>query len=1714
MAEQLYFPIGFDLEEGAEEVIMDWNKTYQSRIAESISKNPVAIKLQINEKSLSSLEGIRDKLKELKIEPITPETKASIQTLVSQLSNLEQVLIRIDKYNVAYGKSVSVKAKNQALEWRRAELAAKASLKNMESQSRATLNLARAEAQSALAKERSVRAELNLAKAKERSLGATKSQTAAFGQQTVALNGLINKATMYTALWAGMRFLSNVRETTAQFELQEVALSALLRDADAASEIFERIKAASVESPFEVKELVGFTKQLAAYNVQSDELFDTMMKLADISAGLGVGMDRLVLAYGQVKSAAVLRGTELRQFTEAGIPLVQQLADKFSELRGETVSTAEVFDLISRRAVSFGMVSDIFDEMTSAGGMFYDMQNKQAKTLAGQWTNLKDAISIAYDEMGRTKAFQGAIEGFIDVVKELVSNWRMVGGAVVSLASAIGIYALSLKNAAVASRALAAADAYNLATQKALTASVPRLVSAIIGSTATMKVQLVLQQALFASQLRLASATGVLSKAVWGLTTALLSNPWTAAAALITGAATAIYMFTKRTEDAESRTKKLNETINQLKSADTKLKLVDEYERLADKADKSVSEQQRLKNVTTELISAFPLAAEAAKGYADALGVSVDKAKELALQSAEALKGIARTQYLAELDNIKELEGERNKYLEKLSKLQEKASGWGGNAKDNPYLDSINKTLEKLNETETNLSTSRKNADALGVALGYIDDEATKAIEAFGGWKKTLSEATESYIDATGAINQRPLFDKKALQSAESLDKMLDQAADNYQQAVKDIASNTNYLNSAIAESDEKQEKYFRDLVTNAEYSRDANYQLLAQYNALNKITEETEGKELTRVEALKQQADLLQKIYDRYQEIREYKSKDEAESMVRQEFAGSIARLNVEPVFDTASLRDSLMRFSRMASMLGDDELAIELGFKADDAAWNAFVDDVKSRTASLKENIERASKAQDFFSKMLGLTGDRELSATLTLSVFGTTGDELAQSMVAQIREAFRGVDISDAISGTNVNYNKLAAHLPEVAEGQRAVAQGIVDNWRDANANILEDMYNTYEEFMTFEERKTRIVEKENQERAKIIAQGLPEAEQAKLLEASEARQAKALGEVAIEEFKASEDWINTFEDIENLATPTIQRLRDELLKFIQTNKDLTPEQIKTLMREYQEFSDELIERTPWDILRDSIKQYSAASKEIPSLKDAVAKAERDVQAAESRLESAKIGLANAEEEHVMGGTAETAYALAEAQSAVEVAEKDVTDATNKHAQAVSNLNNGLNTQKKENEEIKKSLQTISDKLSTAESFLRGFADTLGLAEDSDARAFIEGMADSFGVMAQGISLTLLAMQLFDAETKKFLATNPIGWILLVGSAIVAALSMISNVKVRKANKEIERQQELLDRLERSYDKLNKTAEKTFGTEYLDNYNDRLENLYAQQQAYMRQAEAERSKGKKEDEDKTKEYLDNYADVGDEITDLLTEVQDRFAGTDLASAARDFANAWIDAYREFGSTTDAIGAKFRDMIQNMVVESVAGQIMKKLLDPLFRQIDAYAKDGDLSATEIAGLSDMTTGIVDSMDAAMTAYMENLRAAGLDIRGTSSGLKGISKDIATASEESILGLAAGINTQNFYISYVPQIYAEVAMIRTLLQGGATPISGGVNVQDLVTMQNQHLSHLPNIAQNTANTVAECKAIVAETRRVADNLDRVIKPRGTQSSHTVNTSL
>ena len=138
-------------------------------------------------------------------------------------------------------------------------------------------------------------------------------------------------------------------------------------------------------------------------------------------------------------------------------------------------------------------------------------------------------------------------------------------------------------------------------------------------------------------------------------------------------------------------------------------------------------------------------------------------------------------------------------------------------------------------------------------------------------------------------------------------------------------------------------------------------------------------------------------------------------------------------------------------------------------------------------------------------------------------------------------------------------------------------------------------------------------------------------------------------------------------------------------------------------------------------------------------------------------------------------------------------------------------------------------------------------------------------------------------------------------------------------------------------------------------------------------------------------------------------------------------------------------------------------------------------------------------------------TNVMKMLEQMGLNIRDAGEEMTGISRDIATASEESILGLAAGINTHNFYISQVP---TKLDTIIGLMRGGSQVVQSDIGTQDLITLQNQYLSHLPTIAQHTAETVEQCKLIVIETKRTAEALEKVIKPRGTMPSHSLHTVL
>lgn len=222
-------------------------------------------------------------------------------------------------------------------------------------------------------------------------------------------------------------YVEKMAQVRGEFELQQRSLQAILQNKTEADSIFEKTVKLAVQSPFQIKELISYTKQLAAYRIESDKLYDTTKRLADVSAGLGVDMQRLILAYGQVKAAAYLRGTEVRQFTEAGINLYGELQAYFKDVKGEAYTTAQIVDMISKRMVTFEDVEQIFKRITDQGGIFYNMQAIQAETLQGKIANLKDSIDVMFNSMG--KANEDTFKTMIDMTGTVIRNWDLMADA-------------------------------------------------------------------------------------------------------------------------------------------------------------------------------------------------------------------------------------------------------------------------------------------------------------------------------------------------------------------------------------------------------------------------------------------------------------------------------------------------------------------------------------------------------------------------------------------------------------------------------------------------------------------------------------------------------------------------------------------------------------------------------------------------------------------------------------------------------------------------------------------------------------------------------------------------------------------------------------------------------------------------------------------------------------------------------------------------------------------------------------------------------------------------------------------------------------------------------------------------------------------------------------------------------------------------------------
>ena len=1758
----------------------------------------------------------------------------------------------------------------------------------------------------------------------------------ALNTQLSYIERLIRRMALYASIGAIGGFLTKIREVTAEFELQRISLGAIIQDQAKANQLFEEIKTFALKSPVKILDLTKYTKQLAAYRIETDKLFDTTKRLADVSVGVGVSMDRLILAYGQIRATGYLRASEVRQLTEAGIPIIEELARKLSDVNGELVRAKDVMEMISKREVPFEMVAEVFEDMTNKGGVFYDMQEKQGNTLYGMWQKLGDAVAMMYDEIGNTTFVNQGMKATISMLRSLMLHWKqlavILAGSVVMLGT---WFVQSRKQAFLIKKNTAEYQLYLRQLEREVLLKQQQLALTGKGITKT-KILTRASLAQARAQLAAANATNMFARGWHNLRAAVLAHPFMAAAVAI---GVIVGLFMTWTNEASKLQRKLEEI--DLDYVDKSKELKDNFFELADKALGAPTGSKRQKDALDELRRSYGEIFNAEdleisnlqklRDNYDQTAAAIDaynekrrfEERETAIKSSyekqikdakEDLEDYMRTYGLSEakiseffakfnqdlsdgLDaemafakNWKEIVEDNLSALTSLGTAinifnwQQMSSAWStlGNELSFKgsdiiwgYVDAIKAQNEALAENDR---LSKEVASGLGSYLEEIED-LFKALDGadYSSWaayvdslEKMFGNDSDTWVQIAGLLNGKGLdlgkgenaLENAMIENNVKIRKLLGEtkkiledndAGELYTRVIDGILADTDrlaYLGEDIWEfilmgvknqnsrnAIKEIQKYYLEIAPQdsvVQQIRNKLYEVTDAYGAnadkmklllmgesdnvdeyLKRLQEQIESykKKLKAMEtavmrkgflgaiaqlAYGKQIEDTRKMIEALEELEEYtkeytipkddkNKKSDPRLQILNNIASTMDKINKEyddllkkegetkALADTQELfAEELANLQKIASKHGfklpafevpknaqdvkkwynavaneirrlklkdADRILIDLGYKANKVEKDELQKEIELRLKELSEKISASKTAREFYDKILSQTGDVDIAAQVTMSIYGDTGEGLQRAMAEQIRQMFEGYDVEVPVNviGANdkINYRELEEYVRKMQQALGGVESSTYQELLKIAKQGQKDWAKTYEGYLkdlekakSYSEKRIELARKTAQTISDIMTDAnMPQSEKDRLIAGYNEKEAKEAAKLEWEAFKDTPMYVQMFADLEYASTSALESMQTMLLKLRGAwGENLDPTQLKEMQSRLTEISKQLASRNPSKGLKEASKElrklnidYGSQAIVVKKLADATARlikqrallndllAQEEQAKEKMEFDKDRYGSQSAEYQ--------TSKALYEKAKERTNAEKEVVDATEKELTNLESINGQYNEQK---QNIAESINAIKEYISKTKEL---FDTTRACVEEWSALgdnelwgAIMDGLDTFVSATDKTLDMTSTLEQLLRSGAKA--STGDIFSMVTAGMSALALLTqgigqIFYGAKIAKANREIAKQEKLLHSLEYTYDRLEKAQEKLFGTEHIVNYRQQIANLQAQAEAYRKQAEAERSKGKKADKDAIQDYEDSYKEAMDEIQDRAKELQEYLLGSDITSAARDWANAWLEARWAFEDTTEAMKEKFADMVQNMIVESMAAKLMEDLLTPIYDEIDKATKDNQVTADEIARIAELGYTAIGQANIAMEGLLTQLQAAGLDLQemfGEQTELTGISRDIATASEESINGLAQGINTQNYYISHVPTISENVAAIRLLMEGGTMPqIGAGA---DLMTLQNEHLAQLPVIAANTLATAERCERAAIACEEMRDAIARVVTAKGNKM--VINTAL
>ena len=327
---------------------------------------------------------------------------------------------------------------------------------------------------------------------------------------------LLKGATAYFTLQGAQSFISQMVAVRSEFQQLEISFGTMLKSKEKANELMAQLTDLAAKTPFGLQEVSEGAKRLLAFQVPAEEVTETLRRMGDVAAGLGVPMGQLIHVYGQVKAQGKLMTNDLYQFMNAGIPIIAEL----SKVVGK--SETEIKDMVSAGKIGFPEVQAVIKNMTSEGGLFFNLMAEQSKSLGGQISNLQDNFDQMLNEIG--KASEGVVSGAISGVAYLVENYQTLGKIIAGLITTYGAYraAIIVNNTLVA-----------LSTQ--------------------------LTNGWTVAQLAQYRGLLLLEKAQKLLNATMLANPYVFMATAVAALAAAMFVLTDRTSAAEKAQKRLNE---------------------------------------------------------------------------------------------------------------------------------------------------------------------------------------------------------------------------------------------------------------------------------------------------------------------------------------------------------------------------------------------------------------------------------------------------------------------------------------------------------------------------------------------------------------------------------------------------------------------------------------------------------------------------------------------------------------------------------------------------------------------------------------------------------------------------------------------------------------------------------------------------------------------------------------------------------------------------------------------------------------------------------------------------------------------------------------------------------------------------------------------------------------------------------------------------